>query len=146
VLAQKIWSVKPAGIAMFGNSSELITDETGISQMIFFSRPATVYIWVKIGLSLYNEEEFPADGVPLVAEAVGDYIAALDVGVDVLPQRLYGSLFRSVNGVASATITMARTDSPFPVPDNSQFFAAPIPIADNERAFSDTSFVAVVVT
>ena len=68
-----IWETKPAGIETFGNTSFTIDDSQGNDQVVFFSRPTEIFIWVQVALTLYTEETFPPNGTVLVAEAINNY-------------------------------------------------------------------------
>jgi len=91
-VADKIWEVKPAGIATFGNvnggSGVAVIDSQGNQQFMKFSRPIPLYIWCYVEFVKYDEEVFPADGVNLIKEAIRDWGNALGIGVDVIRQRI----------------------------------------------------------
>ena len=76
-VANQIWLTKPAGIETFGNvnggNGIAIIDSQGNTQIIFFSRPSEVTIWVSVALTLYAEETFPNNGVADVALAIFNY-------------------------------------------------------------------------
>jgi hypothetical protein len=114
-VAEKIWETKPAGIQTFGNTSFAITDSQGDQQVMNFSRPTPVYIWIDVDLTLNPEEDFPNDGVDLVEQAFVDYGNTLGIGDDVLFQRVLCQIFH-VSGIASGNLqiasTLNETDSP----------------------------------
>lgn len=93
-IANKIWLTKPAGIQTFGNTSFAITDSQGDPQTINFSRPIPIYIWVDVDLTLYDEEEFPNNGVELVKQAILDYGNTLGIGNDVLFQGCFAKYLK----------------------------------------------------
>ena len=111
-VANQIWLTKPAGIETFGNvnggAGVPITDSQGNTQIIFFSRPSAIYIWIQVALTLYPGENFPANGIQDVALAIYNYGSNLGVGVSVLLQRVLAQIF-SVPGIASGAMTMAAT-------------------------------------
>jgi len=140
-VANSIWQTKPAGIETFGNTNFTITDSQGDTQVIFFSRPTPIYIWVQVALTLYTEETFPVDGVQLVSESINKYGNSLGVGVDVLLQRVLAQIF-NVPGIASGNMTIAATGQPT---DSPSFGSADIPIADNEISIFDLTRINVTV-
>jgi uncharacterized phage protein gp47/JayE len=142
VIGNQIWLSKPAGIATFGNQTVNVTDSQGGNQVIFFSRPTPVYLWVNMTLTLYSEETFPPNGIELVREAILAYGESLGIGVDVLLQRVQCQIF-TVPGVASASVCqLANTITPTQSPS---FGTSDIPIADNEISVWDINRITVTV-
>lgn len=140
-VANKIWLTKPAGIQTFGNTSFTITDSQGEQQVINFSRPTPIYIWVTVVLTLYSEETFPPNGQDLVAESINTYGNNLGIGVDVLLQRVLAQIF-NVPGIASGAMQIAATNGPG---DSPLYGTADIPIQENEIAVFDLSRITVTV-
>lgn len=140
-VAEKIWETKPAGIETFGNTSFPVVDSQGDTQIIFFSRPTPIYIWVQVALTLYTEETFPTDGVELVATDINAYGNSLGVGIDVLFQRVLAQIF-NVSGIASGSMTLAATNLPT---DSPSFGTADIIIQENEISIFDLERINVTV-
>lgn len=140
-VAYKIWNTKPAGIQTFGNTSFTIVDSMGNNQVMNFSRPSPIYIWVQVALSLYAEETFPANGIDLVAQAILNYGNSLGIGIDVLLQRVQAQIF-TVPGIANGNMQIAATNLPT---DSPSFGTADIPIAENETSLFDVSRIFVTV-
>lgn len=144
-VAEEIWLSKPAGIQTFGNvnggTGVPIIDSQGDTQIIFFSRPTPIYVWVQVTLTLYSEENFPTNGVQLVSDAILAYGQSLGIGVDVLLQRVLCQIF-TVPGVASGVMQLAATNSPN---DSPVFSGNDIPIEENEVSNWDLSRIAVTV-
>lgn len=140
-VANKIWTTKPAGIQTFGNTAFTITDSQGEFQVINFSRPTPIYIWVTVALTLYAEEVFPPNGQDLVATAINTYGSNLGIGVDVLLQRVLAQIF-NVPGIASGVMQIASTNLPG---DSPLFGTADISIAENEVAIFDLTRITVTV-
>lgn len=141
IIAETIWLSKPAGIQTFGSTEQPITDSQGETQIIFFSRPTEIFIWVNATLTLYSEEEFPSNGLDLVQAVIYEHINNLGIGVDVLIQRVQAALF-AVPGIASSVVTLAATltTSETPVPAGSS-----IPIAENEIAVTQLNLIVVTI-
>lgn len=144
-VAEEIWLSKPAGIATFGNVNNgngiEIIDSQGFTQVIFFSRPTPIYIWVQVSLSLYTEETFPTNGLQLVQEAILNYGNSLGIGVDVLIQRVLCQIF-TVPGVSGGTITIAATNNPGDTPS---YATNDIPIGEAEISNWDLSRILVTL-
>ena len=114
----------------------------GDPQVISFSRPTPIYIWVTVDLTLNTEETFPSNGTELVEQAIVDYGESLNIGDDVLFQRVLCQIFE-VSGIASGAMQIASTlnegDSP-------SFGTSDIAIGESQLAiFSLTRTDAVVV-
>ena len=144
-VANQIWLSKPAGIETFGNVNGgegiQITDSQGNTQVIFFSRPTPIYIWVQVALTLYPEETFPANGIQDVAIAILNYGNTLGVGVSVLLQRVLAQIF-TVPGIASGSMTIASTPS---LTDSPSFSSADITLQDSQISLWDLSRISVMV-
>jgi uncharacterized phage protein gp47/JayE len=140
-VANKIWTTKPAGIQTFGNTAFTITDSQDEFQVINFSRPTPIYIWVTVALTLYAEEVFPPNGQDLVAAAINTYGSTLGIGIDVLLQRVLAQIF-SVPGIASGVMQIASTNEPGDAP---LFGTADIVIAENEISVFDLTRITVTV-
>lgn len=140
-IAQQIWITKPAGIQTFGNTSFTITDSQGNPQVISFSRPTEIYIWVNVILSLHSEENFPTNGIQLVAQSILNYGLSLGVGIDVLLQRVLAQIF-NVPGIASGDMTIAATTS---LQASPIFNTNDISVADNQISIWDLVRISVAV-
>lgn len=140
-VAEKIWETKPAGIETFGNTDFTIIDSQGNSQVIYFSRPSSIYIWVQVALTLYTEETFPVNGVQLVAANINSYGNSLGVGIDVLFQRVLAQIF-AVPGIASGSMSIAATNLSTDTPS---YGTADIPIQENEISIFDLDRIFVTV-
>lgn len=142
-VAEKLWDVKPAGIETFGNTSRVVMDSNGDGQVVSFSRPEEVFIWVNIAVTQYDEETLPAtatDGIIAAALAFGN---AQPIGKDAIAQRLIGPIFAAVPGIDSMDIQIAAGD-PALSPEPGDFSETTIPI--NERSLARYAAARFVVT
>ena len=139
-VAYQIWLTKPAGIETFGNVNSgqgiTIIDSQGNEQVIFFSRPSEVTVWVQVALTLYTEETFPNNGIADVALAIFNYGVGLGVGIDVLQQRVLAQIF-NVPGIASGNMTIGITQNALSTSD--------ISIQDNQISTWDLERISVTV-
>ena len=141
-VANQIWLTKPAGIETYGNTEQPITDSQGNTQVIFFSRPSPIYIWVQVALTLYPEETFPPNGIQSVALAIFNYGQGLGVGIDVLLQRVLAQIFQ-VPGIASGVMQIAATTN---ISDSPSFATSDISIEDNQISVWDLDRISVTVS
>lgn len=140
-VATALFDVKPAGIQTYGNSSQVILDDEGTEQTIYFTRPVDVYLHVNILYSLYNEEIFPSDGATQIANAVVRAGDSLDIAEDVIIQRLITAIYTSVAGISNINIQIGKTYNPT---DSPIFSNANIAIGQKEESVFDLSRVSVL--
>lgn len=141
IIAETIWLSKPAGIQTFGTTSEPITDSQGGTQIIFFSRPTEIFIWVNATLTLYSEEEFPSNGLEQVQAVIYQYINNLGIGVDVLLQRVQAAIF-AIPGIDSSVMTLAGTAT---TSESPSYAAANVPIGENQIAVTQLNLIVVTI-
>jgi uncharacterized phage protein gp47/JayE len=140
-IANQLWKTKGGGIQTFGNTSYVITDENGDPQTMYFSRAVPQYAHVDCQLTLYAEEDFPVDGPTQVQQKILEYGSTLEIGVDMIPQRFFGSIY-DVPGIATITFNHAITSTPGGTPT---YTTAIITIDETEIATYDLSRIAVSV-
>jgi uncharacterized phage protein gp47/JayE len=140
---QALWDSHGGGIETFGNTSGFAVDEEGNSQPVSFSRAVSVYVWVRVTInSFYDEEVFPANGEDQIKEDVVEYGQTFDIGEDVIPQRFYCAIYQTP-GIENITVEL--TTSPTPVGPPGTYLPDPIQIEPSELALFDVSRVEVVL-
>lgn len=141
-VAKCIWQNQPAGIQPYGNTSVEITDDSGDSQVISFSRTQAKYLWVKVTYSLYTEESAPTDAE--IRAAIMQWSQAeYQMGVDVIPTRVLQGLYSGTTGIGTASIQVAVTDA---AEDEPTYGTSIIPIDPSDYAVLATSRIALVRT
>lgn len=73
VIAETIFNHIPAGINTYGSTEETITDTQGFAYPVRFTRPTEIPIYVDIEIE--TDDEFPADGIDQIKQAIIDYAA-----------------------------------------------------------------------
>lgn len=140
-IANKLWQVHGAGIRTFGNTTVVIQDEEGNDQVVQFSRALPVYIWVRVTINdFYNEEEFPENGEQLIIEKVVSFGNNLEVGEDVIPQRFYCVIYE-VPGISDVTVELATSATPAGPPGSYQTTPLTIPPSSKANFNSDRTSV-----
>ena len=136
-IRQTIFDTKPAGIRPHGTVSGTVTDSTGISHIIKFTRPTTYSIWIEIDVT-YNAAKWPLDGNAQVNAAI---LAALTpangytLGKDVTAWGI-GAAIDVVPGVLNVTaIRLGAAPAPVGTSD--------IPIGIREVALFDSARILV---
>jgi uncharacterized phage protein gp47/JayE len=111
-IAQAIFDTQPSGIQSYGSESGTAYDENGISYTIYFSRPTSIYIWVRISRDFNTEETYPTDGDDQMKQAILDYASDfIGIGIDIIRQRLATPIY-SISGVGDIIIELAETATP----------------------------------
>ncbi len=135
-IGDAIWKAKPAGIKAFGNVDVTVVDSTDKEQLVQFSRPVNLYIYVNVEITEDDSNMFPVNGVEVITENIASQINLLNVNEDVIYQSLYKSVY-SVQGVQSATITIGGTLVELTVPalasSNVTVGVAQIAVTDNSK-------------
>lgn len=120
-IANTIWETKPAGVETFGSITTTITDSTGNTQVINWSRPTAIYLHVRVTFTRYDEETFPSGGIETIRDTVVTYGNGLGLGVDVIPSRFIGEIHRAVQGIDSLLVEVGTSSDPSaPAPDTWQ--------------------------
>ncbi len=113
-IAQAIYDNAPAGIEIYGDndSGTAVDPIDGTNEVIDFSRPIPLYIWVKITRTPNIEEVYPIDGNDQVKAAIVAWAEEnLKQGTDVIRQRLSIPVY-TVPGSGELTIEIDDTATP----------------------------------
>lgn len=105
-IAKKIWEVKPAGIEPTGNRLITLIDSSGFKQLIPFTRPVPILVWLTIDLDV--GEAFPPDGTESLEKGILVGMKKYGVGESVMIQRFFSSVY-SVPGVKNAVVLMGKS-------------------------------------
>lgn len=110
-IAERLWQVKPAGIALVSTVGtavqRTILDSMGFSHTIAFSRPVVVPVRVAVLTMAHPEEERPAQWQQLIRDAIAALGNQHSMGEDVIHSRILGEVF-SVPGVYQAMVVLSR--------------------------------------
>lgn len=138
-IGDAIWRAKPAGIKAFGNVDVIVTDSTDKEQLVQFSRPVNLYIYVNVDITQDDSNMFPINGVEVITNNITNQINLLNVNEDVIYQSLYKAVY-SVQGIQSATITIGGTLVELTMP---ALASSNVVVAVAEIAVTDNSKIAV---
>lgn len=140
-VADKIWEIKPAGIATYGGTAVVVVDGGGTNQTVNFSRPTTQYAWVRITYTTHSEETFPTDGQASIAASILAYGNTFAVGQDMLWQRFIGPTF-DTPGLELVQVELDTTAGVGGPP--SYVVDTDVAVADDDIATFDASRIFVV--
>lgn len=138
-IATTIWQNHPAGIEVYGTTTQNIIDSQGNTQAMKFTRPSSMMIYVDVTKS--PTADYPATGDDDIKQAIVDYaegrlIPGLGFGIgdDVFASLLY----TPINSVAGHHVTALLVDDV-----NPPVSAADIAIGETQIAAFATSRVRV---
>lgn len=86
-IAQTIYNKKGPGVSTYGSTTIAVNDLTGVARDINFTVPAEISI--KVALSLSVGANYTTSIAARIKQAVADYINGMDVGEDLVVNRLY---------------------------------------------------------
>lgn len=133
-IAQRLYDLKPAGIATHGTTTMPVVDSSGYAVDVKFSRPEQRQIWVKAILTTTSEETIPGNLLELARSAINEAGSSLGVGENVYLQRLLSSIFKATTGVASVALTACVTAVGAATPAPGDYTTADIAIGTRQRA------------
>lgn len=136
-IGDMLWKVKGGGIQTHGEQNVNVIDSNGDIQVMHFSRPVNVNMYIEATLTLYDEEIFPVDGVAQVQNQILTYGSTFQIGLDVMPDRFKGYIFL-VPGIAAITVKCKKN-----IGDPWQ--TTPLTIGDGEIAVFDLSRITVLI-
>jgi hypothetical protein len=107
-IADLLWLIKPAGIETFGNTSATAIDSNGDNQVMNFTRPTSVFAWVRITYVADPESVFPSDGVDTIKNCVLGIGSEYDIGQNIKPLD-FSCCVSNFPGIESAVIEVSGT-------------------------------------
>lgn len=138
LVADAIYAAKGAGIITFGTSSQAVTDSNGFNQLVKFSRPVEVDIWVGLTV-IVNASLFPSDGVAQIKQAIVDWVVLnMHTGSDVRSSPLVPVIF-SIPGIEDVV------GLPLVGLSNPAVASTTLVLTNHQKAKFDTSRIAVTI-
>lgn len=112
-IAETIWSVKPAGIESFGNTTVQVTDSQGLPHDISFSRPVNVNVYIDVTISAFENQTIASNVDELIIDALEEYfLENYRVGDDVIYSRLYTPINSASDGYQVDSLTIGTSADP----------------------------------
>lgn len=148
-IAQAIWDSRPLGIRAVGSYQGTAKDIAGNSHQMSFMRPTPKYVFVKLTYSIFDEESLNVTKAELpnaIKEAIKEYGDILGVGKDVVPNRIYGHVYKNVSGIVVHSITAALAPNQTTIPADSAYTAEKIAIGNGEYSVWESSEYTVTET
>lgn len=137
-IATAIFRRKAASIQTFGNTTVPVISKSGRTYDISFSRPAPVYVWVRV-TDLVTDHHFPLDGIERIKQNIVAYIGGnirggLNIGQSVIRVVLPTEVLK-VPGVVDFNLRISA--------DGEHFGWGNIDIAARQKAVTEESMVDV---
>lgn len=108
-IARVLWLKKSPGVATFGTSTAIYTDEWGGENTMRFTRPTAVPVSVSVRLKKLPGWDGSTESA--LKNAIADYISGLDIGESLVVSTLYGVAFGAFSGASPAFSITALTAS-----------------------------------
>lgn len=134
-IAQAIWDTKPVGIRSYGTTPGHALDADGHDHIIYFFRPTPVYAWVKLEWQVDDEESLNfqrSDIGDEIKRAILNYGKTLEVGSDIIPNRILRYVYEHVQGIIVDSVKVATSSSQAQPPQDSDYTTTRIPISETE--------------
>lgn len=142
-IAQQILNVKAGGISTYGDVETVLHGEYGEDITVRFNRPAYVYVWFQIGVTLSANSNPPSNYADLIKETILECMEEVEAGSNVVPQKFTTSLYKNVAGIDYFDIRLYSTkDTAQSVGEYSE---RSISITARERAVTSESRIGVVI-
>lgn len=142
-IAQQILKTKAGGISTYGDVETVLHGVYGEDITIRFNRPAYVYVWFQVGVTLNTSTNPPTNYADLIKETILECMDEVQAGCDVVPQKFTNALYKKVSGIDYFDIRLYATRDPSETvrdyPERS------VSITARERAITSESRIGVVI-
>ncbi len=142
-IAKRILDKKAGGINTYGDTTVIVPGKYDEDIPIRFSRPAAVYVWFRLGITLSKNEGIPPNYVELLRKVVLENMDVLEAGADVVPQQFISQLYRVCSGISYVDISVYaaadEAEQPDGYPDRS------VGITARQRAYTSEDMIEVVI-
>lgn len=150
-IADALWKRTPLGIGYYGNVEVPYVSEMGYTEIIRFSRPEEIPIWVKVKIKVVVDDRlqaFPSKGVEMIKDEILNYAlhghtdcaeygnTGFVPGADIIRSYLY----TPINNIGGASVTGIELST-----DGGSFAEQDIEIAWNEQGVFDRDRIAVEI-
>lgn len=143
-IAQQILNTKAGGINTFGSTEVTVPGLYGEDITIRFNRPAALYIWFKVTLTLSETDTVTTDYVNIIKSIILERLETMGPGSTISPQRIFtDAIYSQVSGIDYVDIYMYATTDATEEPEN--YPSRSVKISDRQKAVSATDKIEVVI-
>ena len=144
-VALQIWDKKTDGIQSFGSVEVVLPGDEGEPVTIRFSRPAYLYVWWKVEISLSHTEPLPPNYAGAVQDIVLDEMSGAEPGSPIIPQRLIEHrIYSAVPGIAFISTSTFCTEDADGQPGS--YVTGAVQVAPRQRAVTDRARIGVILS
>lgn len=142
-IAQQILNTKAGGISTYGDVETVLHGVYGEDITIRFNRPAYVYVWFQVGVTLSANTNPPTNYADLIKETILECMEEVQAGSDVVPQKFTTALYKNVSGIDYFDIRLYATKDP--AESVRDYPERSVSITARERAVTSESRIGVVI-
>lgn len=140
-IAEQILSQKAGGIATYGSTVVNVPGEEGENIPVCFNRPAYVYVWFKVSITIGDDETLPINYVELIKNSILEQMNNIGAGQRVMPQKFIASIYANVSGIDYVDINAFSSTDITDVPDG--YAEKIVLISARQRAVTDVTRIEV---
>lgn len=142
-IAQQILNTKAGGISTYGDVETVLHGVYGEDIAIRFNRPAYVYVWFQVGVTLSANTNPPTNYADLIKQTILECMEDVQAGCDVVPQKFTTALYKNVSGIDYFDIRLHATKDP--AESVRDYPERSVSITARERAVTSESRIGVVI-
>lgn len=142
-IAQQILNTKAGGISTYGDVETVLHGVYGEDITVRFNRPAYVYVWFQVGVTLNASTNPPANYADLIKRTILECMEDVQAGCDVVPQKFTTALYKNVSGIDYFDIRLHATKDP--AESVRDYPERSVSITARERAVTTESRIGVVI-
>lgn len=142
-IAQQILNTKAGGISTYGDVETVLHGVYGEDIIVRFNRPAYVYVWFQVRVTLSPNGNPPTNYADLIKETILECMEEVEAGSDVVPQKFTNELYKKVSGIDYFDIRLYATKDP--AESVRDYPERSVSITARERAVTAESRIGVVI-
>lgn len=142
-IAQQILNTKAGGISTYGDVETVLHGVYGEDITVRFNRPAYVYVWFQVGVTLNANTNPPTNYADLIKQTILECMEDVQAGCDVVPQKFTTALYKNVSGIDYFDIRLHATKDP--AESVRDYPERSVSITARERAVTTESRIGVVI-
>lgn len=142
-IAQQILNTKAGGISTYGDVETVLHGVYGEDITVRFNRPAYVYVWFQVGVTLNANTNPPTNYADLIKQTILECMEDVQAGCDVVPQKFTTALYKNVSGIDYFDIRLHATKDP--AESVRDYPERSVSITARERVVTTESRIGVVI-
>lgn len=146
-IALQIFNTKAGGISTYctddDNGVEVtVKGDYGEDIIIRFNRPAKVYVWFKVKLTLNPNTNLPLNYEELIRDTIVECMESVEAGGSVVPQKFTDALYSRVSGIDFFDIWLHSSRSQ---ETPTEYTERSVTVTARERAITRSDMIGVVI-